>query len=553
MPDNLYGELPTPDQSPLEVGKQWLGAADVAASALSHAIMDVPAGLYGYGTGIATGNLDKAADAVQQARQFLSPVTYNPYTEAGQRYAQYIPQAIDAADKAIGNTLSPGAGMSTTELGNKYLGPGAMAMGTAAAGMLGGPEEGAMARAAESGEPAVVNIGLAIGEHNGGGTITPDMARAALEQRGVKVLHEEIGQSATEPTYIAKLSRPLSPAEGHEISADLKQDAIAQKHGDSGNLFGPKAEEWGPFNSDYFLTPQKDFETWLNSGPAGPANGRRAIRVVHGTASPEDFTEFDPTRSEGFIHVGGPSQANGRTEPITDPTQYNKLMTQEQLLNYRGYVPRSIPMYARALNPVRFRDSTGGWNAERMTNDLRDDGVITPQEHAYISEPYQARGLTPAMDDEARRRMIEVLEAKGYDSGVYLNRFEGVGTTDYDDVRNYLQASDAQFKDQFPNASDSYLFWDKTALKGQYNKTFDPKAPEYNKAKGGLVAKYEDGGQIREDIPPVTVTAPRWHPGTHMVYVNGSPTWVSSDPVQEAHARAALRYLDTGDTSLLDH
>ena len=61
-----------------------------------------------------------------------------------------------------------------------------------------------------------------------------------------------VHDSNTEPTLVARTSRPLTAEEATGLSADLKQDAIAQM-GPSGNdLFGPKASEWGPL-LDFFL------------------------------------------------------------------------------------------------------------------------------------------------------------------------------------------------------------------------------------------------------------------------------------------------------------
>jgi len=37
-----------------------------------------------------------------------------------------------------------------------------------------------------------------------------------------------VHQSGTEPTLVARLSRPLTPEEAHDVSKELKQDAIAQ-------------------------------------------------------------------------------------------------------------------------------------------------------------------------------------------------------------------------------------------------------------------------------------------------------------------------------------
>jgi hypothetical protein len=99
-------------------------------------------------------------------------------------------------------------------------------------------------------QEALVNIGLAIPE---GGMLTVEEALAELGKIGVSVVAQDVRQSATEPTLIAKLSRPLSATEGRKLSKALRQEAIAQRVGEEGALYGPAAKKWGPFNPEFFL------------------------------------------------------------------------------------------------------------------------------------------------------------------------------------------------------------------------------------------------------------------------------------------------------------
>jgi hypothetical protein len=86
--------------------------------------------------------------------------------------------------------------------------------------------------------------------------LSREVVDAALAKRGVKVKSHQVRESNTEPTSIIETDRPLTPDEAHELSVELQQDAIAQKVGDAGELYGPKAQEWGPFNPEYFLQPE---------------------------------------------------------------------------------------------------------------------------------------------------------------------------------------------------------------------------------------------------------------------------------------------------------
>jgi hypothetical protein len=78
----------------------------------------------------------------------------------------------------------------------------------------------------------------------------------------VRCFRYRVADSATEPTLILGLSlggdtwRIVQALES--LCQQLKQEAIAAyvvgRHGvEGGFLAGPKAQEWGPFNPEYFL------------------------------------------------------------------------------------------------------------------------------------------------------------------------------------------------------------------------------------------------------------------------------------------------------------
>lgn len=105
-------------------------------------------------------------------------------------------------------------------------------------------------------DESLVNIGLHIGDKKG---LTPEQVTKVLEANGVKVKKTSVHSSNSEPTMVATLDRPLTPEQAHRVSGLLKQDAIAQVAGGKGELYGPKAEDWKPFNRDYFLTHKGQF------------------------------------------------------------------------------------------------------------------------------------------------------------------------------------------------------------------------------------------------------------------------------------------------------
>ena len=104
---------------------------------------------------------------------------------------------------------------------------------------------------------AIVNIGLGTQHH---GLVAAGQASAAL-QRYVRVQEAAVYRSDTEQTLVAWISRPLEPFEAEEVARELHQQAIAQAviqaNGRDvdvqGELYGPGADAWRPFNPSYFI------------------------------------------------------------------------------------------------------------------------------------------------------------------------------------------------------------------------------------------------------------------------------------------------------------
>lgn len=98
---------------------------------------------------------------------------------------------------------------------------------------------------------AMVNIGL----DARGQCVAASAAEAVLRViGGANILRSTVRQSDTEPTLIAEIARPLNATAAYEVARQLGQDAIAQWDGREGNLYGPAAAAWGPFDPHFFLT-----------------------------------------------------------------------------------------------------------------------------------------------------------------------------------------------------------------------------------------------------------------------------------------------------------
>ncbi len=101
--------------------------------------------------------------------------------------------------------------------------------------------------------PATLNIGLSLMEAGETGYLSISTVLSTLAAFGCATLRCVVRDSASEPTAIIEISKPLSPAQAFEISARLRQEAIAQRTANGGALYGPAAERWGVFNPAYFI------------------------------------------------------------------------------------------------------------------------------------------------------------------------------------------------------------------------------------------------------------------------------------------------------------
>jgi hypothetical protein len=136
----------------------------------------------------------------------------------------------------------------------------------------------------------LLNIGLSTQEVKGGGLLTEDVVRSAIRKLMRRVDSLVVLPSDTEPTAVVAIDKPLSADEGDKLSTMLNQEAIVQRMPDgSGELFGPQAANWGPYNPEYFLMQ----------------DGRRAVDLMA------------PATEEGIKESG----KRTKPEPEVDPTR----------------------------------------------------------------------------------------------------------------------------------------------------------------------------------------------------------------------------------------
>jgi hypothetical protein len=99
---------------------------------------------------------------------------------------------------------------------------------------------------------ATLNVGLI--KSTNGEAISDNDALAAL-RKFFKIEQYRFADSATERTLVATVSFDESWNDAcFALALTLDQDRIAICFGQYGELIGPRAEAWGDFNHDYFIT-----------------------------------------------------------------------------------------------------------------------------------------------------------------------------------------------------------------------------------------------------------------------------------------------------------
>jgi len=96
-----------------------------------------------------------------------------------------------------------------------------------------------------------INIGL---HRNTGGIIPAALALTELRRSGLRIDRFAVIESDSEPTLTAELRGNLDGEFLNELCERLDQDCVAVIDSLGGQLYGPKAADWGLFNPAYFFT-----------------------------------------------------------------------------------------------------------------------------------------------------------------------------------------------------------------------------------------------------------------------------------------------------------
>jgi hypothetical protein len=377
-----------------------------------------------------------------------------------------------------------------------------------------------------------LNIGLDV---PGGGRLAEEEVLGVLNRIGAKPVRVVKHQSDTEPTLVIELDRALAPEQAHEVSRMLQQEAIAQvDETGAGDLFGPMADKWKPFNGDYFIegdgrrltqaimeagdpnnvpggaTPDpvmekldeiaaglKPQEPAYNKGGLVKDGAKALMRLYHGRSYREPIKQLDPTISPDQlgIHLGDPETA-GKFATIRDnvkPTDAGA---------------RVIPLDVDLQNPLRLKDDSGKWHPHKIYKQLADQGLIKYDPWEEIRLERAALGMVQDADGswvdagdgvaelDAMLEIQDMIRDLGYDGVVYTNRYElpeealARANEWPASQRNKLKTmSDDDFRKEFPEAVDSYIAFRREQLKSPFGD-----GPGVGFSEGGRV-KLEGGGR----------------------------------------------------------
>ncbi len=197
---------------------------------------------------------------------------------------------------------------------------------------------------------------------------------------------------------------------------------------------------------------------WFGDSKVVDENGQPLV-VYHGTWG--TFDTFNISRSEFGAHFGTARQSNLSND-----------------LRERGIGQRMLPVYLKITNPIRLKDM--GQFAPRGY--LNQPALMTAIGEKKARELDEADILGKKTSREIDAEVRDLLLKNGYDGIVYLNRREGLDERELDSaVRDEFtqEATDKDFKEEFPNAEDSWIALKPNQIKSVFTKKPTAASPKF--------------------------------------------------------------------------
>jgi hypothetical protein len=326
----------------------------------------------------------------------------------------------------------PSAGSSAQEgAGDARVVPGVRVPGGRARPAARGARGAAPAAAQDQFSDAVdlgtlVNIGL---DTNDGKGITASRAITMLMAQGVEVLEHAEHTSSTEPTLVAKLSRPLTAAQATAVSAALDQEAIAQYTDGAGKLYGPAASKWGDFNPEFFMT----------------LDGKRLGDTPRDAGRPGDQGDAgDVGSAEGLVAGGTDQQRAGAADPARVAlVHYGRVAGLSSLagaFNGTGIRGAEQERLSRATDP-RIKKRSYFYLADSATDLPAPEAGLGQHVYRTTAAGLYDRTLVNKAEANRVKALQKTADENGFESAVidagyrgYINREQGTAVVFGDSV-----------------------------------------------------------------------------------------------------------------------
>lgn len=246
------------------------------------------------------------------------------------------------------------------------------------------------------------------------------------------------------PLRLTPITTGKTGASGAPAAGNLR-DIVSQTQSDIKFAVRAKAQ-----------TETPAFKAWFGDSKVVDEDGSPLV-VYHGTTAEHNFASFDTASGLGSHFSVEPAVAG-------------------VFSNIGG--GRVYPVFLSLKNPLRLTDQ-GSWDRDAVLPQLTKVGVITPQEEEEFRSKYAGRDWWD-LHPEVQR----LIESKGYDGVVYLNRREvligqeehipgerwarqvGIGGRFDARPKDFIkQATDEQFLQVVPEARDAYIAFHPAQIK----------------------------------------------------------------------------------------
>lgn len=263
-----------------------------------------------------------------------------------------------------------------------------------------------------------------------------EMSRAEFTKFYTDKVTETPAQVTPEPSS-GRLSTKGAPTERPQVPKE-KPKQLVEKDGkfyrSDGKPFESEAAVKLYAKRNKGLVPKKVKGGWVlvrGEEELRPKIGPVVAKVYHGT--PFSFEEFSPDKrySGVGIHLGTKEQALSRAREMT---------AQSKEFGEKGLSPTLMEGTITINNPIYLEEDPLGWSAEDLAYSLRHQDTGLPERlldkiDALIDNLHSDK----INENEANRRLEQILKNAGYDGIVYNNSVEGPG-------KSYVIFDSSQFK-----------------------------------------------------------------------------------------------------------